>query len=409
MKDLIRRPQSRSTAFEEKERGGRSSQDSLSQAVAQMQHSVGNQATLNYMRSLRTSQSHPPAPPSSEGGIAASGSGKVIQGLFTFSVDTDNYTVTDSKYFRIQGNKFMTGNKQEKHVTADSLKDNMWTGMDGLGLVAFSKKLMGMADRYQSLPGVDLVNAHKLDEEEVDSEDEGTTTAPSTSTSGGVNQPMRENFAEFETVWDSLGYLSSQLHSVVEAFQRAGSKMEQDAAAFHIQNRALKLIENLEKFSDLMPLVNVVSTLQKGGYEREAKSFLATGKATKNVKDENQALWAFFDFAAISELSGGDIDNNLAYIRSSLPWLDTDKLAEAVASNRGVDVGALTASDYTNALAGIMIANHIELVKMSYPDAAARVNFGNQQNVLDALNTHDTPVDRSVVVAYAIGGWDYYK
>lgn len=52
-------------------------------------------------------------------------------------------------------------------------------------------------------------------------------------------------------------------------------------------------------------------------------------------------------------------------------------------------------------LAAIMIAIHIELVRMSYADAAARVNFGDQQNVLDAQNAHDTPVDRAVVVAYA--------
>lgn len=324
-------------------------------------------------------------------------SGKVIQGLFTFIVDTDNYTVTDSKYYRIQGNKFMTGNKQEKHVTADSLKDNMWTGMDGLGLVEFSNKLISMADRYQSLPGVDLTNAHKLSEEE----DEDAV--------GGLNQPMRENYAKFETVWNGLSRLSSELHTAADAFKRADNEKDKNAAAFLIQNRALRLIASLEEFSDLMPLVNVVSTLQKGGHEREAKSFLATGKATKNVKDENQALWAFFDFAAITELSGGDTTNTFAYIRGSLPWLDTAKFTEAVADNKGVDVGALTVSDYTNALAGIMIANHIQLVQMSYPEAAARVNFGAQQNVLDALNAHDTPVDRAVVVAYAIGGWDYFK
>lgn len=316
---------------------------------------------------------------------------KVLQGVFLFTINTDDYTLYNTNYFRVKG-KYMTGNSEFKHVTADSVKDNLWTGMEGMPITQFVERLIMIADEYQELPGVDLAHAHKLEE------DEDADVV-------GINGPMRENYKEFSTAWDQMSYYASNLGAFVDTFKKATEKRDKDAIAFHIQNSALELITNLDKFRDLMPLVNVVSGLQKRGNEREAKSFLKDGKATKHIKSEKDALWAFFDFAAIDQLGG----NSLNDLEGSIPWLDVTKLKEPVMANTGKAEGALVAQDYIDAVAGVMLANHIRLTRLSYPLQAENSGFGTKVDIVNMLANNHSPVNYNLVADYATGSWDFFK
>lgn len=324
----------------------------------------------------------------------------VIQGMFTFRVDVDDFTIKDSIYKRTFG-KYLTGNSENKHVTADAVKDELWTGLEGLRIDVFAQRLLDIVDEYLALPGVDLINAHVLDDGD---EDEGARAPVG---DDGLNGPMRTNFAKFDTVYNDLNHYASNVAAFKSNFLE-GVKSDNEendvksAAAFKIQNTALLLIKNLDDFRDLMPLVNIVSGLQKRGSEKEAKAFLKTGTPNAKVSSENQALWAFFDFAAIDELAANPITD-------AIPWINIDKLKEAVAGNINRPILNVTRADLNNALAGIMLANHIKLTRLSYPAAANRAGFGTRLDVFTMLEAKDSPVDRGVVADYAVGGWDWYK
>lgn len=322
---------------------------------------------------------------------AAKHSSTVLQGVFLFVINTDDYTLENTQYFRVKG-KFLTGNKEEKHVTADSVKDNLWTGMEGMTIMEFTERLLTIVDEYEHLPGLDLIHAHKLDD------DEDAVVA-------GINGPMRENYKKFIQAWDEMSFHASQLRASADIFKNAQQKKDKDAAAFHVQNSALVLIGNLDKFRDLMPLVNVISGLQKRGNEREAKAFLESGEATRHIDNANDALWAFFDFAAIDELGG----NSLVGLRDSVPWLDIAELTEPVMGNTGKQANQLTAQDYIDAVAGVMLANHIRLTRLSYPEQCRSSGFGSAENVRAKLNEYGSPVTRATVVNYATGGWDFFR
>jgi hypothetical protein len=225
---------------------------------------------------------------------AAQDNDDVVQGVFTFRVNTDNYTIIKTKYSRVQQTKYLTGNSEFKHVTADSVKDALWTGMEGMTLPAFGKRLMQISDEYLDLPGLELLEAHKLFDEDNPIFD-------------GLNGAMVENSATFDKVMEDLPKQSSDLSAFIQTFELAdkdGNVKDKNIASFFIQNKALELIETLDKFRDMMPLVNVVSGLQKGAHEKEAKKFLKDGTTSKNVKNNLDALWAFFDFAAIDAMTG---------------------------------------------------------------------------------------------------------
>lgn len=317
----------------------------------------------------------------------------IIQAVFIFSINPADYTVKDSKYFRIQGNKFMTGNKQEKHITADTIKDNLWTQFDGLTLDAFGEKVIDIANTYQNLPGMEIANIHKL--------------SPEDENDDGLNKAMIDNYGLFSDSWNNLSYHSSHLSAAVSTFKSAATKKDKDAAAFLVQNYALALIRNIEEFSDLMPFVNMISTIQKGGNEREAKAFLKTGKKTKNVKNTNDALWAFFDFASIEELYGKDIIQN---VEDSLPWIDINKLADEIARREGLAPEELAPANIFEAIAGIMLGNHIRLIKLAYPTQTNGSPFGTPKNIALALKANgitDKMLDYKDVISYAIEG--FYK
>ncbi|MEN0037682.1 MAG: DUF4157 domain-containing protein [Cellvibrio sp.] len=322
----------------------------------------------------------------------------VIQGMFTFRVDTDDFTIKDPVYKRTFG-KYLTGNSENKHVTADAVKDELWTGLEGLRIDAFAQKLLDIVEVYLALPGVDLIRAHVLDE------DEEGVNAPVLD--DGLNGPMRTNFAKFDEVHNELNHHASNVAAYKSKFLEGVNSDDEDndiksAAAFRIQNTSLMLIKNLDDFRDLMPLVNVVSGLQKRGSEKEAKAFLKTGIANAKVASENQALWAFFDFAAIDEIAANPI-------KDAIPWINIDKLKQAVAGNTNKILVNVTRADINNALAGIMLANHIRLTRLSYPAAADRAGFGTRVDVFNKLEAKDSPVDRAVVAGYAVGGWDWYN
>lgn len=332
----------------------------------------------------------------------------VVQGVFAFRVNTEDYTINHTRYTRSSG-KYLNGNSEHKHVTADSVKDELWTGMDGIRLDQFIQKLMDIVEVYLALPGVDLINAHvrsdNVDEDEVEGAVADAGAVAPLAVDDGLNEPMRENYDAFDRVHDSLSHHASNLFAWKEKFLAAVTardKRASDAAAFNIQNLALELIENLDMFRDLMPLVNVVSGLQKRGSEREAKAFLKTGTISAKVGNENAALWAFFDFAAIAQL-------NEDAITESIPWIRIADLKKSVARNTGKAVAGVTNNDLQNAIAGIMLANHIKLTTLSYPAAARNSNFGNAENVRAMLDRNDSPIDRAIVTQYAVGGWDWYK
>lgn len=317
------------------------------------------------------------------------GPSAVVQGVFTFLVNPDTYKIYNASYFRVQQTKYMTGSKEYKHVTADSVKDALFTGLEGLSLDAFAEKALELSNQYLHLPGLALVEAHKLYEED-------------NPIYAGLNESMIANFKEFEKVFGEIPYQSSNLSVALATFKSADTKEAKDAAAFLTQNLTMLLLASLEKFRDLMPLVNIVSGLQSPGAEREAKAFLEQGKTSKNIKNELEALWAFFDFAAIEEISGGDTDETWKLISESLPWLNVDELFYPISSITGLEPHEMDTSDLVDYLAGLMLANHIRLTTLAYPEAAKNAEFDSEESVLWALNKHDSPVDRKQVAGYAI-------
>lgn len=334
-----------------------------------------------------------------------SASGVVIQGVFNFRVKPNDYTITKTRYSRTFG-KYMNGNSEHKHVTADAVKDALWTGLEGLRIDEFASRLLDIVDAYMALPGVDLSRAHVLDETDDDSDADEANIRGDEDGNDRINGPMRTNYAEFEDVHTRLTREASKLSAWKSKFLEgvdAGSKEKKDAAAFNMQKLALDLIDSLDKFRDLMPLVNVISGLQKRGKEKEAKNFLKTGVAQGGIDSTDKALWAFFDFAAIDQLDGEE------GIVDSIPWLDIAKLKTAVSGNTNKSIDAVTTDDMINALAGIMLANHIKLTTLSYPTQAQAANFGTEANVLAALNRYASAVDRATVAKYASGTWDWFK
>jgi hypothetical protein len=323
----------------------------------------------------------------------------VIQGKFGFRVDPDTYKIVDATYHRIQGAKYLTGNKENKHVTADAVKDSLWSGTEGMDLVAFGERLLHVSDEYLHLPGLELLETHKL--HDVDNSDLGEDDIPDTA---GLPDALVNNYNALDKYMEDIPYESNYLDVSLQKFKAATSVDEKNSAAFIFQNTALKLISSLEKFRDLMPLVNIVSGIQNPGREREAKKFLNEGVATKNVKSEWEALWAFFDFAAISELVGEDKEQMLETLQDALPWISLDALTILVCQKNGAEPQELEALDYVNCVAGLMLGNHIKLIQLSYPDAAKKVNFDSYESVLEALNKNDVPVNRKTAAEFAFSG-----
>lgn len=316
----------------------------------------------------------------------------VIQGKFGFRVNIDTYTIVDASYHRVQGVKYLTGNKENKHVTADTVKDSLWAGTEGMGLVAFGKRLLHVVDEYMHLPGLVLLEAHKLHDDDSPNND-------------GLTEAMIDNYKALEKCMSDIPFEASTLNIALHKFESAALVDEKNSAAFIFQNTALKLISSLEKFRDLMPLVNIVSGIQNPGREKEAKKFLKSGNPTKNVKNELDALWAFFDFAAISELIGEDKEQILHTLQDAQPWIDIDSFAILLCEKSGMEPQELDASDFINCVAGLMLGNHIKLIQLSYPNAAKKVNFDSFDNVMKALTKNDVPVDKEVVANIAAYGW----
>lgn len=202
----------------------------------------------------------------------------------------------------------MNGNMEGKHTTADTVKDNLWGNMDGLALDEFAKKLIEIAEEYKSLPGVDLVMTHKLWKvEENPVEDE-------------IPNALINNYNEFIDAWHSLLDLTSvdkvkEWKLKMNMFRNPKNLDEKDAAAFYLHFESNKLWNTLCQFRDLMPLVNLNSTLQKVGNEPAAKKFLKNKEKPAGIDNKTKAFWALFDFAAISQVAT-DIKNN--HIKDSL-------------------------------------------------------------------------------------------
>jgi hypothetical protein len=325
----------------------------------------------------------------------------VVQGVFTFRVKTDDYTIVNTNYYRVQQTKYMTGNQEHKHVTADSVKDALWTGMEGMTLDAFGRRLMQISDEYLDLPGLEMLETHKLFDED-------------NPINAGLNQAMIENSATFDQVMADMPRLSSELNALIQTFELAhnqGNANSKNMAAFFIQNKALELIESMDKFRDMMPLVNVISGIQKGAHEREAKAFLKDGTTSVNVNNNLDALWAFFDFAAIEEMTGDTPGAIRRSIRDSLPWVNMlalENLAtEKVAIAEGVEPSetSINAQDILDTVAIMMLRNHIKLTKLSYPAAALASKFDSEENIRAQLVKHGSPVTRKTVAYFACNGW----
>ena len=47
-----------------------------------------------------------------------------------------NFVITKAEYHRSLTSRFMTGKKQEKHVTADTVKDALYARMKGMKLTS---------------------------------------------------------------------------------------------------------------------------------------------------------------------------------------------------------------------------------------------------------------------------------
>ena len=215
------------------------------------------------------------------------------------------------------------------------------------------------------------------------------------------NKSMREHYAEFEKLNNKeIPALVVKLRKVLGQLPKtSGNTTTQQAAAFYLQNYATQLVNRLETYRDLMPLVNVIGRRETRGAEPEAKAFLATGKPSGGIESVDQAMWALFDFAAIDDLHGVNLKAMGQSIRDSLPWVDTAQLwnlwRKWVAENK-LKSGKPTPADF---IAGLMLANHLRLVRLSYPKYA---KFGSFESVGSALQAEDSPVNRTVVAEMTV-------
>jgi len=337
--------------------------------------------------------------PATVAGRTTAGAGPVAQRILSFEVNPADYKIVNAQYFRTQGTKFMTGNKDYKHVTADTVKDRVYNDIDGITLSELARRVVDVAATYGNLPGLALLESHRDFVESIDSDEEGEADMPQTDAIG-------QNFAEFGRIQEQLSESANLVHEYKHKFDWAGGKMATDAAAFHLQNAITKTINLLEKFRDMMPLVNIVSGIQTGAHEREANAFLKTGKPSKNIKTENEALWAYFDFKAISEIADAPSDGRAEKIISSqlndsLPWLDLAKARVAAGELFNLQPVAVPMTLIANYIAALMIANHIQLTTLSFPQQAVRSGFGTAENIRAMLDKADAPVDRGWVTTQA--------
>jgi uncharacterized protein (DUF1786 family) len=114
-------------------------------------------------------------------------------------------------------------------------------------------------------------------------------------------------------------------------------------------------------------------------------------------------LWAYFDFAAISEIA--DTENNDEdvgeQIVAALPWLDLKRARAVAAEVFNTTSDNVTDKQIADYVAALMIANHIKLVMISYPDATAQAEIWKGANIKQVLDKHQVPVDRDWVANYA--------
>ncbi|MEJ8546374.1 hypothetical protein [Brevibacillus borstelensis] len=313
---------------------------------------------------------------------------KVIQGSFTFNVDPHSMKIKDTKYDRVKG-KFLTGNKEEKHTTADTVKKDMWVGLDGMDLGDFILRLFTIIDTYLNLPGMALLQAHVR-------KTEGNL--------GQLNGPMNNNYDSLISSMEEMEKIKKDLGPVLDQYMQinlasAGPDLigRKQQYAFLLLTQGTDLIRHMEAFRDLMPLVNVMSGAQVRGKEREARKTLRGGSSGTEL----EALWDFFDFEAISEMMGSYKNDDELYgmIQDSIPWLDIDYLYDyfhEFASHKG----EITAKHLAHYIASLMLSNHIELIKLSYPEQARSANISDEKVMRDVLKARDVPADHDLLIYY---------
>ncbi|MGH1334679.1 MAG: DUF4157 domain-containing protein [Aureispira sp.] len=275
------------------------------------------------------------------------------QGPLSFNIDPNTYKIVDPIYRRNTQNSFLIGNKQGKHVTADSIRDNMWMRIaTNKTLAEFARGAIDLATLYQNLPSVDLLDHHLLKNESEEEQEE---------------HPLYPPYADFKLIKDNLVNVIADVTASLNGLENDATKQFQ--LLYHVQDLAAEL----ETFMDLIPLVNLDSTIQNRGKEVEARKFLGKGKASGGIDSTNKALWAFFDRAAIDEFYTSQ-KNFLEKGNSSLPWLDHEEFLK---------------NNKREVIFGKMIGNHIRIAEVAYKEQVDETReeeeveeqFGTEANI----------------------------
>ncbi|GAA0371679.1 hypothetical protein [Bacillus horti] len=341
-----------------------------------LQRTIGNRAVLQFINGLT---SEVKTVQLEQGSKTQSYNQRpdVIQRKFTFNIDKENLTVKDAEYVRDKGTKYLSSNKDYKHTTADSVKQDMWLGMNGMHITDFCKRLIEICDQYTELPGMNLLDAHPLTHAE-------PAEIP-------MNLILAENFDLFTDSKASIEKLSNELRPYITEFNTLDVS-ERKVAAFNMWSISTDLIRSMEAFRDLMPLVNVVSGIQKRGQEKEALEILHGKRSGTKLN----ALWLLFDFAAINEMISEmeNEDEIKEAISDAIPWLEIELLK----SHMDFLEMPFTPENIVNYIAATMLGNHINLVKISYPEAATEANIEDKTVMMDVLNQNDVAINKELVI-----------
>ncbi|GAA0364220.1 hypothetical protein [Bacillus horti] len=348
-------------------------------AFIMLQKTIGNQAVLQFINDLAVNEQSSQLKHESKKQSYEQNLG-VIQGKFTFNIDKDNLTVKDTEYVRDKSTKYLSSNKDYKHTTADSVKQDMWRGMNGMPITDFCQKLIGICEQYLELPGMNLLDAHPLTHfkpEEIE---------PMSSSI------LVENFELFTKVTTTMKKLMDDLqpYPAIDLANLEESKRKE--AAFDMWSISTDLIRSMEAFRDLMPLVNVVAGIQKRGQEKEALEILHGKRIGTNL----EALWLLFDFEAIDDMISEmeNEDEIETAISDSIPWLEIEFLKPQMDYFR-IPFNPENAVNY---IAATMLGNHIKLVKISYPEAANEANIEDKDVMMNVLTKKKVSINKELVI-----------
>lgn len=279
-----------------------------------------------------------------------SGSRPVLQAMFTFNVDENNFKVSDLTYLRPKaGGNLIHRSKDFKHVTADVTKRTIIGQNEGKRIDEFGKNLVFQAETYASLPVVNMID--HFDKE----------------------YPQGVGADGFKLTLENMNTAKDQVWEMSEIFAKAEGDMEKQATAFKLQNRIVKLLKLMDEFRDQMPLATVFDpSLQK--QQRESDAMAKLEGDDEVMMTNEQALWTLLDPQALKMVLNNDLDQEK--IEDAFPWLNEASLGNAFSFEieEREEEGGTRDGVLRDILAAEMIRTHITLMRSTFGEKADIIN-----------------------------------